>query len=102
MSEQRQPVGGMHRHEPGDGIHDECYEALSVLQEFIHSELSEADADRIRMHLEACEQCLEKFDVEATIGGLVRRCQPTMTASATLRLRVMRCSVTMQEPPYSI
>ena len=96
------PMGRAHSHEPGDGVHDECWAALSVLQEFLHAELSDLQADQIRMHLEACEQCLEKFDVEFTIGSLVRRCQPTLTASARLRMRVMKCSITMTEPPYSI
>lgn len=81
---------------------DECLRALTNLHLFLHHELDEATEDEIRHHLDACEACLEQFDVETVITQLLRRCHPPAAAPSSLRMRVMKVSVTLQEPPYCI
>ncbi|GAA1398137.1 zf-HC2 domain-containing protein [Luteococcus peritonei] len=76
--------------------HDACARALSQVQAFLHHELPEADADLIRAHLDACEQCLENYDIEQTIATLVKRCHPPTAASSELRMRIVKMSMTMR------
>ena len=72
--------------------------ALDKLQEFLHHELDSCTEDGIRRHLAACDSCLETFDLEQTITMLVKRCHPEQQASADLRMRVMKMSVSMHDP----
>ena len=76
--------------------HDACARALSQVQAFLHHELDEADEDLIRAHLDACEQCLENFDIEQTITTLIKRCHPPASASSELRMRITRRSISMR------
>lgn len=75
---------------------DECSRALSQVQAFLHGELGDDEADLIRLHLDACEKCLDDFDVEQAITLLVRRCNPTPCASAELRMRIVQISATLR------
>ncbi|MGO4955804.1 zf-HC2 domain-containing protein [Luteococcus sp. Sow4_B9] len=75
---------------------DACVRALGQVQAFLHGELDEHDEDLIRLHLDACEKCLENFDVEQAISALVRRCCPPTHASSELRMRIVSLSVTMR------
>lgn len=67
---------------------DDCVRALEAVHAFLHHELAEADADLIRIHLHACERCMENFDIESTITEMIRRSQPPPAAPATLAARV--------------
>ena len=68
---------------------DECVRALEAVHAFLHHELADADADLIRVHLHACERCLESFDIENTITEMIQRSQPRQQqAPATLMARV--------------
>ena len=71
---------------------DECVQALARVHAFLHEELVEADADAIRIHLHACERCMENFDIESTITEMIQRSQPAPRAPAGLaaRLRIIR------------
>ena len=82
-----------HDHE----AHDACVQALSQLQEFLHGELDENSADLIRTHLQACESCLDSFDVENAISALIRRCHPPTAAPASLRMRITSITVTRHD-----
>ncbi len=64
-----------------------CEVALGHLFEFLDSELPEADADRIRAHLEYCEPCLAEYDIEEHVRALVKRscCE---SAPVTLHVRI--------------
>jgi anti-sigma factor (TIGR02949 family) len=95
MTAERHTDAG-HEHELAE--HNACLRALSQLQEFLHHELATCDEDAIRAHLAACDSCLETFDIEQTITMLVKRCHPEQQASADLRMRVMKLSVTMHDP----
>lgn len=95
-------MNAAHHHEGHEGhgpeAHDACLVALEKLQEFLHHELDSCTEDGIRRHLAACDSCLETFDLEQTITMLVKRCHPEQQASADLRMRVMKMSVTMHDP----
>jgi anti-sigma factor (TIGR02949 family) len=66
----------------------DCTEALSKLFAFLDSELDEADADRIRVHLADCEPCLSEYDIEDHLKKLVRRsCVEAAPAWLHVRIR---------------
>lgn len=71
---------------------DDCVRALEAVHAFLHHEMEESNADLIRIHLHACEQCMESFDIESTITEMVQRSQPAPKAPASLtaRVRIMR------------
>ena len=78
----------------------DCTEALSKLFEFLDSEISEADCDRIREHLADCEPCLAEYDIEDHLKKLVKRsCHES--APAELHVRIRRTLVVMQTTPTS-
>ncbi len=67
---------------------DDCVRALEAVHAFLHNELAESDADLIRLHLHACEQCMENFDIESTITEMIRRSQPVPSVPDTLVARI--------------
>lgn len=73
---------------------DECVQALARVHAFLHNELLEADADVIRIHLHACERCMENFEIESTITEMITRSQPVSGAPTSLaaRIQTMRLS----------
>jgi anti-sigma factor (TIGR02949 family) len=74
----------------GHAVHGavNCEQALGKLFEFLDSELPEADADRIRAHLEYCEPCLAEYDVEEHVRALVRRsCSECPPVELHVRIR---------------
>ncbi len=72
---------------------DPCLEALSYVHAFFAGEMSESDADRLRLHLDACEGCFESFEVERTITSLVQRANPACSAPEELRARILRLRI---------
>lgn len=74
---------------------DECVDALRRVQEFLHDEMTDEDADAIRHHLHACERCMQDFDIEHMISEMVRRCQPAPKAPASLRVSIT--SITLRQ-----
>ncbi|MCL3862650.1 mycothiol system anti-sigma-R factor [Actinotalea sp. K2] len=66
----------------------DCGEALDRLFEFLDSECSEVDGDRIREHLADCEPCLAEYDIEDHLKKLVRRsCHEAAPMALHLRIR---------------
>ena len=74
--------------------HDECVEALRRVHAFLHQELLDADADLIRLHLHACERCMENFEIESTITEMIQRSQPEAKAPTTLLARIQTTRIT--------
>lgn len=57
-----------------DEAHDaHCSEVLQRIFFFIDNELDRADCDEIQEHLDACQPCLEKYELESTVKALVAR-----------------------------
>ncbi|HEX2857598.1 MAG TPA: mycothiol system anti-sigma-R factor [Propionibacteriaceae bacterium] len=75
-------------------VEESCAEALAQVQAFLHNELPISDADLIRAHLNACEKCLENFDVEALISRMLRRSCSSPPAPPNLRVRLTALRVT--------
>ena len=73
---------------------DECVAALSQVHSFLRNELLEHDADLIRLHLHACERCMENFEIETTITEMIVRSQPVQQAPAALAARIQTMRLT--------
>ncbi|MDO8144189.1 MULTISPECIES: mycothiol system anti-sigma-R factor [Isoptericola] len=73
-------------HEPAEG-ESECEHALHHLYEYLDSEMTEADEDRMRAHVAHCSPCLAELSVEELVKKLVKR-SCAEQAPATLRLRI--------------
>jgi len=52
------------------GNEESCYWVIDHLQEFLHGEMSEHDADAFRRHIAACESCMDEADMEAAVFEL--------------------------------
>ena len=74
-----------HDHEPTSG---ECADYLERIVYFLDNELDEADCSEVQMHLDTCNPCLEKYDLQRTVKSLVAR-SCSEAAPEELRQRVM-------------
>jgi len=59
-----------HDHEPTSG---ECADYLERIVYFLDNELDEADCSAVRRHLDACNPCLERYDLQRTVKAVVAR-----------------------------
>ena len=74
------------RHEHIDP--QECADYLEQIVYFIDNELAEADCAAVRVHLDTCNPCLEKYDLQRTVKSVVAR-SCSEAAPEELRQRVM-------------
>jgi len=51
----------------------ECADFLERIVYFLDNELDETDCSAVRMHLDTCNPCLEKYDLQRTVKSLVAR-----------------------------
>jgi anti-sigma factor (TIGR02949 family) len=80
----------------GDGAVD-CSEALARLFAFLDAEIGEAEGDRIREHLAACEPCLTEYEVSDHLKKLVRRsCSEVAPTELHIRIRQQLTVLRMQ------
>ncbi|GGF41206.1 hypothetical protein GCM10011519_13690 [Marmoricola endophyticus] len=66
----------------------DCSEVVDRLFVFIDQELDQADCGQIEKHLEDCQPCLAKYNLERTVKTLVSR-SCTEVAPSGLRERVL-------------
>ena len=66
----------------------ECVDFLEQIVYFIDNELAEADCSAVRAHLDSCNPCLEKYDLQRTMKAVVAR-SCSEVAPEELRQRVM-------------
>jgi mycothiol system anti-sigma-R factor len=66
----------------------ECADYLEQIVFFIDNELAEADCAAVRKHLDSCNPCLEKYDLQRTMKAVVAR-SCAEVAPSELRERVM-------------
>ena len=52
---------------------DECSDYLERIVFFLDNELDEADCSEVRVHLDECGPCLEKYDLQRTVKQVVAR-----------------------------
>jgi mycothiol system anti-sigma-R factor len=60
-----------HQH-PEPSLAD-CADFLERIVYFLDNELDEADRSAVRVHLDQCNPCLEKFDLQRTVKSVVAR-----------------------------
>jgi mycothiol system anti-sigma-R factor len=76
-----------HAHD-GEPTHSECADFLERIVYFLDNELDEADCSAVRLHLDSCNPCLEKYDLQRTVKTVVAR-SCSERAPAELRERVL-------------
>ena len=74
-----------HRPEPTPG---ECADFLERIVYFLDNELDEVDCSAVRLHLDSCNPCLEKYDLQRTVKAVVAR-SCAESAPDELRQRVL-------------
>lgn len=66
----------------------DCVYVEERVQQFLDGELNEAEADELRLHLDACSHCIDGADLIEAYRRLVRR-SCASRAPESLRLRIM-------------
>lgn len=77
--------------EPGDHGHssEDCADYLERIVYFLDNELDEADCSEVRLHLDACGPCLERYDLQRTVKQIVARsCAESAPDALRDRVRV--------------
>ncbi len=77
-----------HAHDPEEPTAQECADFLEQIVYFIDNELAEADCQAVRVHLDTCNPCLAKYDLQRTVKSVVAR-SCSEAAPEELRQRVM-------------
>ena len=85
-------AGQPHRHEGS-----ECADYLERIVYFIDNELDEADISEVRIHLDECGPCLEKYDLQRTVKQIVARsCSEPAPDGLRERVRLQIQQVTIR------
>ena len=66
----------------------DCADFLDRIVYFIDNELDEADCSVVQLHLDSCNPCLEKYDLQRTVKSVVAR-SCAEAAPDDLRTRVL-------------
>ena len=66
----------------------ECADFLEQIVYFLDNELAAADCAVVRAHLDTCNPCLEKYDLQRTVKAVVAR-SCSEAAPEELRNRVL-------------
>jgi mycothiol system anti-sigma-R factor len=74
-----------HGTEPTAG---ECADFLERIVYFLDNELDDADRSAVSIHLESCNPCLERYDLQRTVKAVVAR-SCSEAAPEELRQRVL-------------
>ncbi|GEP34546.1 hypothetical protein NSZ01_23140 [Nocardioides szechwanensis] len=90
-----------HDHSHDEVSSAECADYLERIVYFIDNELDEADCAEVRRHLDSCNPCLVKYDLERTVKSVVARsCSETAPTElrdrVLLRLRQVQIQITEQ------
>jgi mycothiol system anti-sigma-R factor len=80
----------------------ECADFLEQIVYFIDNELAEADCAAVQKHLDACNPCLEKYDLQRTMKAVVARsCHEVapseLRSKVMFRLQQVRVEITTTE-----
>ncbi|WP_183100476.1 mycothiol system anti-sigma-R factor [Nocardioides pelophilus] len=77
-------------HVHGDGpTNEECADFLERIVRLIDNELEEGDCAVVRAHIDTCNPCLERYDLQRTVKALVARsCSETAPVELRDRVRV--------------
>ena len=79
---------------------EECAHFLEQIVYLLDNELDEASCTEVRIHLDSCHPCLEKYDVQRTVKALVARsCAESAPEELRerVRLRIRQVQVRLSE-----
>ena len=81
--------------------HDtECADYLERIVYFLDNELDDADCSAVRVHLDTCNPCLEKYDLQRTVKSVVARScseQAPDDLRARVRIQIREVQVRISE-----
>ncbi|WP_134768635.1 mycothiol system anti-sigma-R factor [Nocardioides sp. 1609] len=91
-----QPSGS--RPAAAPAAHDEeCADYLERIVYFLDNELDDADCSVVRAHLDSCNPCLEKYDLQRTVKSVVARsCSEQAPSDLRERVRIRIREVQVQ------
>jgi len=81
-------VSTVHDHGSEQPSASECADFLEQIVYFIDNELDAADCSAVREHLDTCNPCLAKYDLQRTVKEVVAR-SCSESAPSELRSRIM-------------
>ena len=85
-----------HEH-PGEPTAGDCADFFERIVYFIDNELDEADCSVVRMHLDSCNPCLERYDLQRTVKAIVARsCSETAPTELRERVRIQIQQIQVQ------
>ncbi len=68
---------------------EDCADYLERIVYFLDNELDDADCDAVRIHLDSCNPCLVKYDLQRTVKQVVARsCSEVAPNELRERVRV--------------
>ena len=77
-----------HQH-PDEVSASDCADYLERIVYFLDNELDDADCAAVRIHLDSCNPCLERYDLQRTIKAVVARsCSESAPAELRDRVRI--------------
>jgi mycothiol system anti-sigma-R factor len=86
-----------HQHPGGAAADVECADFLERIVYFLDNELDDADCADVRLHLDSCNPCLVKYDLQRTVKSVVARsCSEVAPADLRERVRVRIREVQVQ------
>lgn len=88
-----------HRPEPTS---EDCADFLERIVYFLDNELDEGDCSAVRLHLDSCNPCLERYDLQRTVKAMVARsCSESAPDELRKRvlLRIREVQVQIRETP---
>ena len=77
-----------HTHADGP-TNEECVDFLERIMRLIDNELEEGDCAVVRAHIDTCNPCLERYDLQRTVKAIVARsCSETAPTELRDRVRI--------------
>jgi mycothiol system anti-sigma-R factor len=79
---------------------EECVDFLERIMRLIDNELEEGDCAVVRAHIDTCNPCLERYDLQRTVKALVARsCSETAPVELRdrVRIQIQQIQVTITE-----
>lgn len=78
--------------------HEDCADYIERIVYLIDNELDEADCSVVRMHLDECSPCLERYDLQVTVKSVVARscsekAPEDVRAKVLLKLRAVQLQI---------
>ncbi len=86
----------------GPAADAECADFLERIVYFLDNELDDADCTAVRLHLDSCNPCLVKYDLQRTVKSVVARsCSEVAPADLRerVRVRIREVQVSIQVTP---